>query len=266
MEPVITPIELSQALSKPGARPVVIDVRRVAAFAEAKDLIAGALRRNPEAIDSWSKELPSAADVVVYCVHGHQVSQNAAQALRERGFRARFLDNGIEGWREHGGKLLGKPGIGATRWVTRERPKIDRIACPWLLRRFVDRDAQFLYVPVAQVSAAAREQEAIPFDVEGAGFGHSGERCSFDAFVERFNLGDDPALAKLASIVRAADTGRPEQSPEAPGLRAVSLGLSRRYADDHEMLEHSLVVYDALYLWCQSESRHDSTWRLDMTK
>jgi rhodanese-related sulfurtransferase len=241
---------------------LVIDVRRAAPYAEARDLVAGALRRDPDAVTAWSEELPSAADIVVYCVHGHQVSQNAAQALRDRGFRARYLDHGIEGWREHGGKLRSKPNGNATRWVTRERPKIDRIACPWLVTRFVDRNAEFLYVPVAQVNTLAREHDAIAFDVEGAEFGHTADACSFDAFIERFHLVGDPALGRLATIVRAADTGRLEQSREAPGLLAVSLGLSRRFPNDHEMLRHGLVLYDALYLWCQSETGGGSTWRL----
>lgn len=136
------------------------------------------------------------------------------------------------------------------KWVTRERPKIDRIACPWLVARFIDKDAEFLYVPKDQVMQVSQRTGAIPYDVPGVELGHVGERCSFDAFLEKYRL-DDPALARLADIVRAADTGRPERSPQAPGLLAISAGLSENFADDHEMLRHGMVVYDALYAWCR---------------
>jgi len=136
------------------------------------------------------------------------------------------------------------------KWVTRERPKIDRIACPWLVARFVDPAAEFLYVPKERVLAVAAETGAIPFDVPGVELGHAGELCSFDAFLKKYRL-DDPALQKLAVIVRAADTDRLDQAAEAPGLYAVSLGLSDIFADDHEMLRHGMVVYDALYAWCR---------------
>jgi hypothetical protein len=135
-----------------------------------------------------------------------------------------------------------------TKWVTRERPKIDRIACPWLIRRFIDPRAEFLYVPAAQVLAVAKAEQAIPYDVPDVQFSHRGELCSFDAFLADFAV-DDPALAELAPIVRGADTGKPELTPQSPGLLAVSLGLSINYPDDHAMLEHGMIVYDALYAW-----------------
>lgn len=137
------------------------------------------------------------------------------------------------------------------KWVTRERPKIDRIACPWLIARFIDRQAEFLYVPAADVLRVAEEQGAIPYDVPGVEYGHVGDRCSFDAFLKKHNLAD-PALERLAAIVRGADTGRPELTPQSHGLLAISLGLSRNFADDREMLRHGMVLYDALYAWCQS--------------
>lgn len=139
------------------------------------------------------------------------------------------------------------------KWITRERPKIDRIACPWLVARFVDPVSEFLYVPAADVARVAAEAEAIPYDVPGAELGHHGEKCSFDAFIEKYRL-DDPALAKLALIVRAADCGHPETEPEAAGLLALSRGLSLNFEDDHEMLKHGMVVYDALYAWCAGAS------------
>jgi hypothetical protein len=138
-----------------------------------------------------------------------------------------------------------------SRWVTRERPKIDRIACPWLIRRFIDARAEFMYIPAAQVFAVAKAAQAIPYDVPDVQFSHRGELCSFDAFLADFAL-DDPALAELARMVRGADTGKLELTPQSAGLLAVSLGLSVNYPDDHAMLEHGMVVYDALYAWIRA--------------
>ena len=138
-----------------------------------------------------------------------------------------------------------------SRWVTRERPKIDRIACPWLIRRFIDPRAEFLYVPSAEVRAVAKAEHAIPYDVPEVESAQRGELSSFDAFVADFGLGD-AALAELALIVRGADTGKPELTPQSPGLLAVSLGLSLNYPDDHAMLEQGMVIYDALYAWIRS--------------
>ena len=138
-----------------------------------------------------------------------------------------------------------------SKWVTRERPKIDRIACPWLIRRFIDPRAEFLYVPSAQVRAVAEAEQAIPYDVPDVQFSHRGELCSFDAFLADFAI-DDPALSDLALIVRGADTGKLGLTPQSPGLLAVSLGLSVNYPDDHAMLEHGMVLYDALYAWIRT--------------
>ncbi len=136
------------------------------------------------------------------------------------------------------------------KWVTRERPKIDRIACPWLIARFIDTAPEFLYVPGDRVMKVAAETGAVPYDVPGVELGHVRELCSFDAFLKKYQL-TDPALQRLAVIVRAADTGRPDLAPEAAGLLAVSRGLSHNFRDDHEMLKHGMVVYDALYAWCR---------------
>jgi hypothetical protein len=138
------------------------------------------------------------------------------------------------------------------KWVTRERPKIDRIACPWLIQRFIDPAAEFLYVPAGEVLHVAAELGATPYDVPGVEMGHVGERCSFDAFVSKYLLAD-PALARLATIVRGADTDRLDLTPQSAGLLAISLGLSACHADDHQMLAHGMVIYDALYAWCQTE-------------
>jgi hypothetical protein len=145
------------------------------------------------------------------------------------------------------------------KWVTRERPKIDRIACPWLIARFIDREAQFLYVAPADVSSTARSQDAIAYDVPDVELSHAGELCSFDAFLRKYRL-DDPALAELAIIVRGADTARPELAAQAPGLLAISLGLSNLFHDDHEMLKHGMVIYDALYAWCRHARGEAHTW------
>ncbi len=137
------------------------------------------------------------------------------------------------------------------KWVTRERPKIDRIACPWLIQRFIDHDAQFLYVPAADVMKVARDSGATPYDIPGVEMGHVGELCSFDAFLAKYQL-TEPALRQLALIVRGADTSRLDLTPQSAGLYAISLGLSHKHTDDHQMLRHGIVMYDALYAWCQS--------------
>jgi rhodanese-related sulfurtransferase len=240
--------------------PLVIDVRRQPAFALSTDMVRGALRRDPELVSTWSKTLPKAGRVVAYCVHGHEVSQKAAAALRGEGLAASYLEGGLEeGWKAAGGALDRKPAGGSTRWVTRERPKIERIACPWLIARFIDPDAEFLYVPPKDVLSAARQKDAIPYDVPGVHFTHEGELCSFDAFLKHYRL-TDPALQELATIVRGADTARLELAPQAAGLAAISLGLARNFTDDHEMLRHGMVMYDALYTWCREGKREVHTW------
>jgi hypothetical protein len=144
-------------------------------------------------------------------------------------------------------------------WVTRERPKIDRIACPWLILRFIDAQAQFHYVPTDRVVSMARETGAIPYDIPGVELTHVGELCSFDAFLKRYQL-DDPALSHLAVIVRGADTSQLDLAPQCAGLYAMSLGLSATFTDDHEMLRHGLVMYDALYAWCTKLQKETHAW------
>lgn len=175
---------------------------------------------------------------------------------------------GMEVWRAVGGPLQGKQAASESanavaaspsRWVTRERPKIDRIACPWLVLRFIDRDAEFLYVPAADVLRVAAQTGATPYDIPGVEMSHVGDLCSFDAFIHKYQL-LDPALHQLATIVRGADTSRLDLAPQAAGLYALSLGLSQRYSNDHEMLGHGLVMYDALYAWCQSCQQETHQW------
>ena len=249
-----SPSALAAQLSS-NAAPLVIDVRKNEAFIASDYCLAGALRRDPLAVDRWASALPPASSVLVYCVHGHEVSQNTMSALRQQGVDAQFLQGGIEAWREQGLPLVVKAADSASRWVTRERPKIDRIACPWLVRRFVDAQAQFLYVAAAQVRAVAQAQNAMPYDVNAdvadTCFTHDGALCSFDAFIKIYHLGADTALVKLADIVRAADTDRLDLAPQSVGLLAVSLGMSRTHTDDHAMFEAMMPVYDALYAWCR---------------
>ena len=145
------------------------------------------------------------------------------------------------------------------KWVTRERPKIDRIACPWLIARFIDKAPEFLYVPTDEVIRVARETGAIPYDIPGVELSHDGELCSFDTFLKKYKL-TDPALHQLAVIVRGADTARLDLAPQAPGLMALSLGLSRVFPDDHEMLRHGMVMYDALYAWCRDCQKETHGW------
>jgi hypothetical protein len=145
------------------------------------------------------------------------------------------------------------------KWVTRERPKIDRLACPWLIQRFIDREAEIHYVPTAEVLSVAQRDGAIPFDVPGVELTHEGPLCSFDAFLEKYGL-EDAALARLAEIVRAADTDTLDRSAQAPGLLAISLGLGANIANDQDLLKAALPIYDALYTWCRSLGGERHGW------
>lgn len=245
--------------------PRLIDVRRATAFAEAEDVLPTAVWRDHTAAEVWGADLASDQEIVVYCVHGHQVSQSAAALLRQVGVAARYLDGGIEGYRAAGGPLTKRVALAGqeddqpTRWVTRERPKIDRVACPWLIRRFVDREAAIYFVEPDWVEAAAVELKAIPFDIPEVAFSHEGERCSFDAFIKAFGLAH-PALERVARIVRGADTGHLELAPEAAGLLAFSLGLSAIEGDDQAMMERGFLIYDALYGWARHAADESHGW------
>ena len=240
--------------------PIVVDVRRSPAFDADDKIIIGAVHRLPEAVDHWRRELPEGRSVVVYCAHGQEVSQNTAAALRAAESDACYLEHGITGWSEAGLPRRRKLGAGSDGWVTRERPKIDRIACPWLIRRFIDPEARFLFAPTDRVFTVAAETGATAYDIPGAEpFSHDGELCSFDAFLKEYGI-EDPALDALALIVRGADTARLELTPQSPGLLAISLGLSAIYADDHAMLERGMTVYDALYAWCRDCRGQGHDW------
>lgn len=258
--PPVSPDQLLEAFGTNHA-PLVIDVRRRAAFDEDTVMIAGATWRDPFHVADWEKYLPRHRPVVVYCVHGHEISRNAAAALRAAGVDARFLEGGIAAWRALAAPTLRRsdspaipssPGTPSV-WVTRERPKIDRIACPWLVRRFIDPLAQFVFVPEHEVRTAAANRGGVAFDIPGVQFTHRGDECSFDALVADFGL-EDHALASLALIVRGADTGRLDLAPECAGLLAVSLGLGSLHRDDHVLLEHGFGLYDALYATCRARA------------
>lgn len=255
---LITPQALAARIGTSCA-PRIVDVRRREVFEASATMVPGARWLDHRELDIHAAGWSVGREVVVYCAHGHALSQGAASQLRARGIAARVLDGGIDGYLESGAPRLLRTALparwscGPTRWVTRARPKIDRVACPWLISRFVDPDAEFLFVQAAQVEAVARELDAEPFDVPGVAMSHFGEGCSFDAFFERFGL-QDPALHALAIIVRGADTSRPELAPQSSGLLAMSLGLSILHRDDHAMLAHGFVLYDALLAWLRDAS------------
>ena len=236
--------------------PVVLDVRRDEAFSKDNGLIIGAFHRSPEEVEPWSRYLVPDHSVVAYCVHGHEVSQGVAARLHWAGVKASYLEGGIAGWRAAGLPTRKNLGTVEKKWVTREHPKIDRIACPWLISRFINPLAEFLYVPPTEVTSVAKAEGATAYDIKDAEFGHVGDRCSFDAIIRIFEI-KDPALDRLATIVRGADTSRPDLTPQCAGLLAISQGLSANHPDDHEMLKHGMIIYDALYTWCrlQGEKR-----------
>jgi rhodanese-related sulfurtransferase len=254
----ISPRELYQQLGTAQA-PTLIDVRKPADYAASDRCIVSAVHRAPEDVARWGKELPAGRPVVVHCVRGHQVSQGAAAALAAAGHDVSFLAGGIVGWSEAGLATRRKVGGATDKWVTRERPKIDRIACPWLIARFIDPNAEFIYVPEARVAAVAKETGAIPYDVKGVEYTHEGERCSFDTILRIQDI-HDAALDRLATIVRGADTSRHDLAAQCGGLFAISLGLSANFSDDHEMLAHGMVMYDALYTWCRSLQAETHNW------
>jgi rhodanese-related sulfurtransferase len=213
--------------------PVLIDVQTDEDFAADPRLIPGAVRRPWSRVSEWAHEF-TGRSVIVICQKGLKISQSVAAWLRHEGVEADSLEGGALAWAQAGLPMMPEAVLpprdaqGRTVWVTRARPKVDRIACPWLIRRFADSQAVFLFVPPSEVSAVARQFRAAPFDIEGENvfWSHRGERCTFDTMVEEFGLATEPLL-RLATIVRGADTARPDLAPEAPGLLAASLGLSR---------------------------------------
>jgi len=261
---LVSPTDLYARLGTASA-PLVIDVRRNDAFNTDETMIIGALRRPPEDVEHWKKELQQDRPVVAYCVHGHEVSQGVTASLHGAGINTNYLEGGITRWKESGLPTRRKRDASENKWVTREHPKIDRIACPWLIRRFIDPNAVFLFVAPAEVVAVGERFNAVPFDIENVFWSHRGELCTFDVMVEEFGLATPPLL-RLATMVRAADTARLDLCPEAPGLLAASLGLSRMYDNDLEQLEAGIALYDAFYRWCRDATGETHNWPTNKAK
>lgn len=265
MPRTISPDELARRVGTADCPPIV-DVRRAASFQADPRRVASAVWRDHMLSDEWGRELDRGRGLVVYCAHGHNVSALAAARLRAAGIDAVVLEGGIEAYTAAGGLLVTREGPGVASglprpsvWVTRERPKIDRVACPWLIRRFIDPSAIFHFVPADWVVDVAEEMGAIPFDVADVHYSHRGETCSFDTFLSEFGLRDD-RLDQLALIVRAADTARPDLAPEAAGLLAMSLGLSAIENDDLIQLDKGMLLYDALYGWLRHARSETHNW------
>ena len=262
---LISPKDLWNAIATREA-PQLVDVRRRDAYQKSPHLLPGALWRDAANVASWKGDFNPARPMVVACKAGHEMSQSAVAQLRVDGIDAQVLEGGYEGWEKAGLPLIAKAELerlaprSPSVWVTRRRPKIDRIACPWLIRRFLDPKAQILFVDPDQVVSVARETGGVPFDIKDVELSHVGERCSFDTMLELFALESEPSLARLALIVRGADTARPDIAAEAAGLHAVSLGLSALAGDDdHGLLKRGFIVYDALFAWLRfaAEERHN---------
>lgn len=255
----ITPSQLMRRIGTPDC-PILIDVCIDADFAEDPRLIPTSRRHSFADIAAL---VPSVGDhpVIVICQKGKKLSQGAAAIMRSYGVRAEVLEGGIHAWRDAGGTLIPaqKLPMRSGLWVTRHRPKVDRIACPWLIRRFIDPDARFLYVPSADVMMVAEKFAAIPFDVEGADLGHAQGRCTFDALLTNFDL-DLPALTEMAAVIRAADGTPGAENAQASGLLALSIGLSRMYKDDVAQLDAAMPIYDALFRWARDGQGESHTW------
>jgi rhodanese-related sulfurtransferase len=246
--------------------PLFIDVRRRQALEAMPVRIAGAVWRELGKVSEGLPILPEHQPIVVYCAHGHNVSEIAVAELAARVGDAAILEGGIAAWVTAGGPTVSRmvPGVDAdlqvpSVWVTRERPKIDRIACPWLIRRFVDPFAVVHFVAPEFVKVVSDETGWIPFDVEGVHYSHRGDECTFDTMIHEFGI-SDPAIARLARIVRGADTARLDLEPQAAGLLAISLGLSSIQPDDRRQLERGMSIYDALYGWCRFAAGEMHNW------
>lgn len=265
----ITVSQLSKLIGTPGA-PIIVDICIDEDFQDDPRLIPTAIRHPFSDMAALAPKLQGER-VVVICQKGLKLSEGAAAVLRTHGIAAENLEGGNFAWRDAGlplipaTKLPKRHANQQTIWVTRHRPKIDRIACPWLIRRFVDRNAQFLFVAPSEVMAVAEKFEATPFDVEGVFWSHRDDRCSFDTMVEEFALQTEP-LERLATIVRAADTNRHDLAPEAAGLLAASLGLSRMYRDDLAQLEAGMQLYDAFYRWARDATDESHDWPSALTQ
>jgi rhodanese-related sulfurtransferase len=259
----ITVSQLSRLVGLPTA-PEIVDVRIDEDYRADTRLLPGSLRRAHLDVGSWATAYNSKS-VIVVCQKGQKLSQGAAAWLRHYGVEAQTLEGGFEAWKQAGelsvriDKLPLHDAQGSTVWVTRARPKVDRIACPWLIRRFVDPRAVFLFVAPSEVLGVAERFNATPFDIDGVFWSHRGETCTFDTMLEEFGLRSEP-LAHLAKIVRGADTARLDLAPQSAGLLAASLGYSRMHRDDLKQLEAAMGFYDAFYRWCREATAEAHNW------
>jgi rhodanese-related sulfurtransferase len=250
--PKILPLDLVDCVGAADA-PLVVDIRSKDELHAIDRLIPGAIQRVPQDVTAWWRELPSGCGIVVCDSSGGESGLRVAETLQQYGTDAGYLVDGFVGWYERGFPTRRAVSANVDKWVTREHPKIDRIACPWMIRRFINPLAEFIYVSPNEVVAHAEASGATSYDVKDARFGHVGDRCSFDAIIRTFEL-HDPALDRLALIVRGADTSRPDLAAQCEGLVAISHGLSANFPDDHTMLAHGMILYDALYTWCRNQA------------
>jgi rhodanese-related sulfurtransferase len=262
----ISPEKLWRRIGRPDT-PAIVDVRTDADFDADPHLVPGSERRPALDAPAWAAAFQGRS-VVLTCRHGHALSQGAAALLRAAGAAAEVLEGGVDAWvaaglpRVPASRLPPRDAHGRTLWVTRARPKIDRIAGPWLIRRFVDPAAVFLFVSPPEVMSVAARFGAEPFDIDdpGAFWTHRGELCTFDVMVEEFGLAEVEPLRRLARIVRGADTDRLDLAPEAAGLLAASLGLSRMFSDDVAQLDAGMLLYDAFWRWCRDATGETHNW------
>jgi rhodanese-related sulfurtransferase len=265
----ISAAKLSRLIGTPNA-PDIIDVRILDDYLLDQRVLPASVRRSHKSVSDWAASYKDRI-VVVVCHHGAKLSQGTAAWLRHAGADAVSLEGGFAEWDNAKLPLVPVARIpansytGKSLWVTRARPKVDRIACPWLIRRFIDPTAVFLFVNPPEVLAVADRFGGTAFDIEDTFWSHRGEACTFDVMIDEFGLATDPLL-HLAKIVRGADIAKPELAPEASGLLAVSLGLSRMYADDIPQLDAGMVIYDALYRWCRDATDETHNWPTNKVK
>lgn len=267
----ISPNDCFEQLMGPNP-PVLIDVRRPNVIADSGFLFpAMSILADQEDGPKLAASLDPARPIIVACAHAHNRSQLLASVLQGQGFSVRTIEHGADGWLAAKLPVVRRlsegldPAItlgeGPTTWVTRRRPKIDRVACPWLIRRFLDPNARFVFAEPEWVLEIARQTGAIAYDLPGAALEHDGPLCTFDTMLRAFGLDSDPALAELALAVRGADTDRLDLHPAAAGLLAVALGLSQRNGDDdHATLREGFVVYDGLYAWARHARGERHNW------
>jgi rhodanese-related sulfurtransferase len=260
---IITRAQLTRRIGLPDS-PALLDVRTPEDFAADPRMLPASRRAPHTDVADWA-EAWRGREVAVICQKGLKLSQGVAAWLRHHGAKAEVLEGGFLGWAEAELPLVSPTHVpprdaqGRTLWVTRARPKVDRIACPWLIRRFVDPSAVFLFVAPAEVAAVAERFGATPFDIEGVFWSHRGPRCTFDVMIGEFGL-NLPALDHLARLVRGADTADLSLAPEAAGLLAASLGLSRMHRDDLAQLDAGLALYDAFFRWCRDAAQETHNW------